>query len=355
MLSFGGLNLDEDARRAIESWAEDPGQEAEFLAEYQELFEMQDFSFLLAAVQFDAQSNHHLRDACARIYLLVRKYKFLEKCEQEAFFDRLAYEDELDQKSGTFTQLLDEIKQAAGVRYNTVQVPDDMASTWSVESWVIPPALNHYRRRSVHNPSLPSVEEGRQSQSIPTFMKPLHEDFTHRDSRFFCTGRVFKMLWHENATSGNRYLRSQGSTADGIHGQRVFSHIRRFAVVRECHGFSWAVGMNTYQSQGVKKPSFNKADIQAHAIIHMTGTKAVRLNGEPYLEKKPIMVDKGTEDSKLDPASRIRFDKVFSIEHNVRVKDVGIVSPQSMAYFCHYWQLQATAAAQAAVRKTSAP
>lgn len=269
--------------------------------------------------------------------------------------NRLAYENDKDQDNGTFAQLLDETQRAAWARDRSAQIPDDISTTWSVEPWGLLPARNSHRPQSVHNQSLPSVEEGRRSESIPTFMTPLQEDFRVRNSSFFRLGRVFIMLWHENATSGNQYLRGKGATTSGIHNQTVFSHIKRFAVGRECHGFSWAVGVNTYRGKGVKRPGFNKDDIQAHAIIHMTKTKAFPLEGEPVLEKIPIMVDKGGEDSKLDPASRIRFDKVFSIEHNVRVKDVGIINQQSMPYFCHYWKQEATAAAQAAVRKTSAP
>ncbi|EXJ61549.1 hypothetical protein A1O7_01977 [Cladophialophora yegresii CBS 114405] len=84
-----------------------------------------------------------------------------------------------------------------------------------------------------------------------------------------------------------------------------------------------------------------------HAIIHMDGTPPQSLRGEPPMSKRPITVVPASEDKKLHEASRIRFDKVFSIEHNVRVKEVGKISPDSMAWFCQYWRNEAIAAANA--------
>ncbi|KIW19351.1 hypothetical protein PV08_03646 [Exophiala spinifera] len=360
-LGFGGLSLGDNTRMAIESWAENPDLEAGFLTQYQDLFNTeQDFTFLLAAVHYELQGDLELKKACSRIYLLVRKYKRLTSREKREFLETLTDEDGIYQQNGTFKELLGEIQQVAGPRNRNAYVPDDTSIPWSVEQWTFSPPRNRHHRQSVHSQSLPSVEEGRQGEPIPTFMTPLHEDFIVRNSSFFCTGRVFMTLWHENATTGNRYLRGKGalgtSTISGIHNQRVFSHIRRFAVVRECHGFSWVIGVNTYRGQGLKRPGLNNGDIQAHAIIHMAHTSPVRLQGEPVMRKRSIMVD-GGEDRKLAPSSRIRFDKVYNFEHNVKVKDVGVISARSMPFFRQYWRDEVGAASQAAAapRQSSAP
>ncbi|KAJ9495482.1 hypothetical protein H2202_009022 [Exophiala xenobiotica] len=319
-IALGALSLNENARVVINTWTEDPSRDAEFLAEHRDLFDVQDFCFLLEAVKFELEEEH------------------------EDFFEVLTDKDQDNHADGTFRDLMDQVARTARRSGRRARMRDDRSTAFSgsVEPLILSPTRSHHRRQSAHNPSLPSVDEARSGESIPAFMTPLQQGYYVRDAKWFSLGRVFIMLWHENATSGNQYLKSVGSTNAGIHGVKVFSHIRRFAVVRECHGFCWAVPINTYRGMGVTRTSFNTADVQAHAIIHMHGSEPITLPGEPRLTKMPIVVDKAGEDKKLDPASRIRFDKVFSIEYNVKVKNVGKISQKSMPYFRRYWQAEAS-------------
>lgn len=356
-IALGALSLDENARGLIHTWANDPSRDAEFLAEHRDLFDVQDFCFLLEAVKFQLEGKFQLRNACGRLYLLARQHNSLSEEEHEDFFEALMDEDQGNHDNGTFQELMDQVERTVRGSGRRAQMRDDRSTAFSVERLILSPTRSHHRRQSAHNPSLPSVDEARSGDSIPTFMTPLQQGYYVKDARWFSLGRVFIMLWHENATSGNEYLKSVGSTSSGMHRSEVFSHIRRFAVVRECHGFCWAVPINTYRGLGVTRPGFNAADVQAHAIIHMDGSKPISLPGEPRMQKMPIVVDKAGEDKKLDPASRIRFDKVFSIEYNVKVKNVGKISQKSMSYFRRYWQAEANKALQemAAGRVVSAP
>jgi hypothetical protein len=357
-IALGALSLNENARVVISTWAEDPSRDAEFLAEHRDLFDVQDFCFLLEAVKFELEGKFQLRNTCGRLYLLARRHNSLDEEGHGDFFEALTDEDQASRANGTFRDLMDQVARAARRSGRRAHMRDDRSTAFSgsVEPLILSPTRSHHRRQSAHNPSLPSVDEARSGESIPVFMTPLQQGYYVREAKWFSLGRVFIMLWHENATSGNQYLKSVGSTSAGIHGVKVFSHIRRFAVVRECHGFCWAVPINTYRGMGVTRTSFNAADVQAHAIIHMDGSEPITLPGEPRLTKMPIVVDKAGEDKKLDPASRIRFDKVFSIEYNVKVKNVGKISQKSMPYFRRYWQIEANKAYQMAPgRVVSAP
>jgi hypothetical protein len=61
----------------------------------------------------------------------------------------------------------------------------------------------------------------------------------------------------------------------------------------------------------------------------MVGTSSAADPGEKII-KNPIAVVPAGPDQKLHPKSRINFDKVHSIEHNVKVMHVGRVSPESL-------------------------
>ena len=97
--------------------------------------------------------------------------------------------------------------------------------------------------------------------------------------------------------------------------------------------------INTYNSQGVTKPGLSESDRRAHAIVYMTDTRPFCLpEEEKYLTKKPIAVEKASADQKLDPMSRLNFKKVYTIEHNVKVMNVGKVAKDSLPALLGYWR-----------------
>lgn len=155
-----------------------------------------------------------------------------------------------------------------------------------------------------------------------------------RDAKkFFRIGRVFALLWHEPAGS------DRGS-ATSFRGENVYTSIRRMAVVRDdIHGACWAIPIHTYGNKGVAKRGFNQIDIQGHAVIHMTGTAPFTAPDEPRMTKNPIQVDPA-QDQELEPMSRINFTKVHTVEHEVKVLNIGFVSKRSMPDFLKYWDEQ---------------
>lgn len=78
-----------------------------------------------------------------------------------------------------------------------------------------------------------------------------------------------------------------------------------------------------------------------HAVVYNTGIdpESCYLAGEKErgLYKEPIEVYPADSGSYLTPESRIRFGHVYSIEWNVKVKDIGrVVAPALSTLVMHY-------------------
>jgi hypothetical protein len=158
-----------------------------------------------------------------------------------------------------------------------------------------------------------------------------------RAIRFFKVGRVFAILSHSdhtrptNDSTEARWVTKKGDVM-------IYTHIRHFAVVREGHGYCWAVMINTYGGRGVAKAGLRHDDVQAHAIIHDSKSEPRLSPGEPRLSKKPIGVDLAEDTDQLSSLSRINFAKITTVEHNVRAMSVGFVNKDSVVNFMAYWR-----------------
>lgn len=169
----------------------------------------------------------------------------------------------------------------------------------------------------------------------------LDQRYQRRDPKragaFFKVGRVFAILEHlEDGRNDDRTSDAKWRTRKG--NIVILSHIRRFAVVREGHGYCWAVPINTYNGHGLRKIGFNDGDVQAHAIIYDSQSKPYLLKNEPRPSKLPIAVVCSDDAEPLTHDSRINFAKVTTVEHNVRAMSVGKVSSHSLTSFMNYWK-----------------
>ncbi|KAJ5189090.1 hypothetical protein N7491_005413 [Penicillium cf. griseofulvum] len=159
--------------------------------------------------------------------------------------------------------------------------------------------------------------------------------------KFFRVGRVFSMLWHENAGWHGTVLSEQfprPSSSPFIKGkyqEPIYSSIRRMVVVKEQKGCCWCVPITTYSGQGVAKAGIDR---NKHAIIHMRGDRPRTMQGEPRMAKQPLEVDPARLDQKLDCMSRVNFGKVYTVEHNIKVLPVGKINEASRARFLEYAQ-----------------
>ena len=164
--------------------------------------------------------------------------------------------------------------------------------------------------------------------------------------RFFSIGRVFAILTHSDNTTTDDSATAPNWTRDILLKSpptktRIFSHINRFVVVREGHGFCWAIPIHTYNNQGCCKRGLNQRDIFAHAIIYSTRDPPDPLPGEPGMTKQPIAIDlsSSAEDKdRLKRSSRINFSQVTTVQHNVRALDIGNIRNTSKARFEQYWR-----------------
>jgi hypothetical protein len=91
--------------------------------------------------------------------------------------------------------------------------------------------------------------------------------------------------------------------------------------------------ISTYSGQGTAKPG---VDSSTHAVIYMAGTMPRVEPNEQRMTKDPIAVIPASPAEKLDKMSRINFGKVYTIEYNVKVMDVGMVTPDSQRNLHHY-------------------
>ena len=71
-------------------------------------------------------------------------------------------------------------------------------------------------------------------------------------------------------------------------------------------------------------------------MIYMVGTSSQAAPGERIV-KSPIAVNPARPDQKLHPKSRINFDKMYSVEYNVKVMDVGKVADESLPNLSLYF------------------
>lgn len=81
--------------------------------------------------------------------------------------------------------------------------------------------------------------------------------------------------------------------------------------------------ISTYGGQGVAKKSLNQKE---HCIVYTGNVAPTRLPGETNMNKDPIQMEPVTLSEKLDPLSRADLARTYPVEHNVRVKNVGMIS-----------------------------
>ena len=217
--------------------------------------------------------------------------------------------------------------------------PSGVQSRFQERPNVTDPALS---KLGVHAHRVVLETEGDEERLFP--------DFKRRDQprKFFTIGKVFLILWVEPAgenantviTSLEPSIPLPAGESIGRYGERVFSKVRRFVVIREGLTYCSALPIASYGSRGVAKRGVTKSE---HAIIY-TGksvpepTPAERPDrGEAGLRPQAVRVDTDHPTDKLDPMSRLDFGKVHTIQHNIKVKSFGKVNRDSMSAFQHQW------------------
>jgi hypothetical protein len=203
----------------------------------------------------------------------------------------------------------------------------------SVGMYGQPAALGYDRRRNVTSDGPTEVGPEGKPDVLDSDYKVRKES-----SKFFTFGRVFAIAWHQSFGDDQPNSKIQNWVTYDRFNQPILTHIQRMAVVKEGHGFCWCVPINSYNGKGVAKSGLSSSDRAAHAVIYMEGTQPVTSKAEQKMMKKSaIAVGPAVPDRKLDAMSRINFGKVHTIEHNVKVMNVGNIRHESLEYFEAYW------------------
>ena len=149
--------------------------------------------------------------------------------------------------------------------------------------------------------------------------------------QYFKKGRVIHVLWPEPAGGGSDV--TSVHSVVGKFGERIFHKTRRFVVIREGDTYCLGLPIMTYAGQGVAKANVNKSE---HLVIH-TGKQAPKpldtelpRRGEVGLRVETIRVIADLRTEALSALSRLHLGKVSTIEHNVKVRNIGKVHEQSM-------------------------
>jgi hypothetical protein len=70
--------------------------------------------------------------------------------------------------------------------------------------------------------------------------------------------------------------------------------------------------------------------------VYSESTAPPKLAGETHMNKDPLRITLDNPKNKLDPKSRINLGKRTPIDHNVKVKSIGVMDPPSLPKLLHY-------------------
>ena len=224
---------------------------------------------------------------------------------------------------------------------DTVQLPEILRRPRRVDEDCVDDIEKEAFRRSDTRPSSNQLDIRGNGEE--------REELDHRyqkrtdAKKFFVIGRVFAMLFHEGAGDVKGGHLSQAVRFKGKYNQEVYCHIRRMVVVGGRHGYCWCIPINTYNYQGVAKKDLSTQDRKAHCVIYMDNTHpTIDVKENDLIVKRPIAVTAANPEQKLHQMSRLNFGKVYSVEWNVKVMNVGKVNADSMAAFTGYWHNEVT-------------
>jgi hypothetical protein len=169
----------------------------------------------------------------------------------------------------------------------------------------------------------------------PSILDNLFPSFRvrHDAKAYFRIGKVFSLLWSETEAVDSTASHWEPGIPINVSGDRAFSKVRRFVVVREGGTFCHALPITTYGGLGVAKRGVVKAD---HGIVYSSRVApSPTLNerprrGESGMRPVPIRVERDSISSALDPMSRLNLGGLTLVQHNVKVQSFGKVSGTSI-------------------------
>jgi hypothetical protein len=178
---------------------------------------------------------------------------------------------------------------------------------------------------TIHNELSGDLRSG--TKVSPWFSKKLTivgYQVIHHPRSWFKKGRVFMVPWAETG----------GETSLSTNELSVLYKIRRFVVIRPRNTYCICLPINTFQGQGTTKSTLN---VQDHAAVVQVGARMIPHPQEQQLQKQPISVIIEEPGVTIDPMSRVNFAKTYSIEYNVKVRNIGRLNAESVKLMEQYF------------------
>lgn len=115
---------------------------------------------------------------------------------------------------------------------------------------------------------------------------------------------------------------------------QVFTQIARFVVLRTRGTHCLCLRIRTYSGQATTKPG---TVVQDHAAVVGVGGVVQLHPGEELLTKTPICVKVEDASLSIDPMSRMNFTKIYTVEYNLKIRNVGRVFGESVGIMDEYF------------------
>jgi hypothetical protein len=95
--------------------------------------------------------------------------------------------------------------------------------------------------------------------------------------------------------------------------------------------------ISSYDGQGALR---QECKASKHAVVYLKGTIPMMLPEERDrgMTEEPVMIEPTGESETMSPFSRLRFGKIYSIEWNTNMRDIGMVASSDRARLLRYLQ-----------------
>lgn len=148
--------------------------------------------------------------------------------------------------------------------------------------------------------------------------------------KFFRVGRVFATLWTDAVGDAGKV--DQTFVSPVIYGEKVFTKIRRFVVAREGDRSVTCHPVTSYNGAAITKKDIRRNE---HGFIH---SKTVGPQPMPGMLPKSLRVILSKGAPPLSENSLVNYGKVYTVETNVKVKDIGDLDRESRQTLRHYFK-----------------
>ena len=153
---------------------------------------------------------------------------------------------------------------------------------------------------------------------IPCANRATEFQIISEPSRFFRKGRVFKSLWIEPA--GSVTEDDSEFVIAAKFGEKAYTKIRHFVVVREMQACCLCLPLNTFNKQGTEKAGIR---VENYSAVYDSREFDPDLGREEKLTKDPFPILVEDAQEKIDRKSLLNFGRVYTVEHNIKVLKVG--------------------------------